>query len=104
MWRSDDEGPRVELDLACGLFDLKDDAAVAAAERSLVNPDVVVERYDNSGSSSSDDGSDGEDGRDEGLPGGSGAAVLGTVDAAGGDARGSQAARRRRHAGIEEMP
>lgn len=44
---SDDEGtegPVVELDLACGIFDLKDDVAVRAAERSLTMPEVCVRR------------------------------------------------------------
>lgn len=32
---SDHEGEHVELDLACGMFDLKDEAAVEAAERTM---------------------------------------------------------------------
>lgn len=61
---SDDEraGPYVELDLACGLFDLKDETALAAAERSLANGGVAVERF--GGSSGSDDSSSEEE--DEG--------------------------------------
>ncbi|GAB4823652.1 hypothetical protein N2152v2_010698 [Parachlorella kessleri] len=51
----------VELDLACGLFDLKDPGAVAAAERSLTQQRVAVERFDGgSSSSSSDDNSEDE--------------------------------------------
>eukprot|EP00887_Chlorella_sp_A99_P000496 scaffold17.g496.t1 len=61
---ADDEraGPYVELDLACGLFDLKDETALAAAERSLANGGVAVERF--GGSSGSDDSSSEEE--DEG--------------------------------------
>ncbi|KAL4527136.1 hypothetical protein Ndes2526B_g09151 [Nannochloris sp. 'desiccata'] len=56
----EDEGPVVELDLACGVFDLKDETAIAAAERSLINQDVAVDRFSggcssDSNTSSSDD-------------------------------------------------
>lgn len=62
---SDDEreGPYVELDLACGLFDLKDEAAVSAAERSLVAGGAAVERDSDSDveSSSGSETSSGEE-------------------------------------------
>lgn len=35
--RGESEGPVIELDLACGLFDLKNDAAVCAAQRAIEN-------------------------------------------------------------------
>ena len=35
------KGPAVELDLACGIFDLKNEASERAAERSLVQTDPV---------------------------------------------------------------
>ncbi len=35
IWCSDHEGEHVELDLACGMFDLQDEAAIEAAERSM---------------------------------------------------------------------
>lgn len=59
------EGPYVEMDLACGLFDLKDASAVAAAERSLAGHDVTVEMYGGSGSDSDTDDSSSDDSEQE---------------------------------------
>jgi hypothetical protein len=57
----EDEGPVVELDLACGVFDLKDETAIAAAERSLINQGVAVEKFSGGSSSSSDSGTSSSD-------------------------------------------
>lgn len=61
----EDEGPVVELDLACGVFDLKDETALAAAERSLINQGVTVEKF-SGGSTSSSSGSSSSDESDNG--------------------------------------
>jgi hypothetical protein len=37
LFREESEGPVIELDLACGLFDLKNEAAVFAAQRAIEN-------------------------------------------------------------------
>ena len=74
---SDDEreGPVVQLDLAWGLYDLKDSSAVAAAERSLVAQGVAVERFEGAStddSSSSGGGVDGGSGDDSDADSGDG--------------------------------
>jgi hypothetical protein len=60
----EDEGPVVELDLACGVFDLKDETAIAAAERSLINQGVAVEKFSGGSDSSDSDSSSSSDGSD----------------------------------------
>lgn len=66
----EDEGPVVELDLACGVFDLKGETAIAAAERALINQGVAVEKFsEGSSSDSSTSSSDDSDSDDDSIEG-----------------------------------
>lgn len=64
------EGPVIQMDLACGLLELHDDAAVAAAQRAIAaGGEVTVETYDggtDSDSDSDEDSSDGSSGCSDG--------------------------------------
>lgn len=96
------------MDLACGLFDLKNDAAVAAAERSLTLHDVAIEQFGEGASSDSDsDSSSGSDDDGGGEDGGAAPGEAGTLPQQGGAAGEGPSRRgkrgRRKMAGIEEL-
>lgn len=58
---SNQEHCYVELDLACGLFDLRNEDAVAAAEHSLIAQGATIEPCDNSDSNETDGETDDSD-------------------------------------------
>ncbi|KIZ02389.1 hypothetical protein MNEG_5573 [Monoraphidium neglectum] len=82
------DAPVIEMDLACGLFDIKDGSALAAAERALeAGPlaDPGGEDSDSSDDSSSSAG-DGDGDDDAAGAGGAGASSSGRGGGGGGDA------------------
>jgi len=104
-----------QQDLACGLFDIKDDKALAAAERAIESG-ALVQAADgsdsDSDSSSSGGGGDsggGEEGGDANMAevveeGDGGALAGGAGAAAGNTTQQQQAGKRRRRPLIQEVP
>ncbi len=92
----------VELDLQCGVFDLKDDAAVSAAERALTNQGVAVETY--GGDSDSSDSSDSDDSDSDDSGSGSGDDEDEDMEEGEGEAAEKKKKKgARRHPGIQEI-
>ncbi|KAG2443052.1 hypothetical protein HYH02_009467 [Chlamydomonas schloesseri] len=89
------EGPYIEMDLACGVLELRDDAALAAAERAMQGQggfELGVDgAAEGSGDSSSDD-DDSDDDSDEDDSDGEEAAEAGAGAAGAGRRHGSGAA------------
>lgn len=87
---------RTLQDLACGLFELRDEAALRAAERALVDGNGALHQGAGDSDSSDDDSSDDEDDDEEdahmdaeGVQGQGTAAAAGTSRAAGRGAAGA---------------
>ena len=109
-------GPVIKMDLACGLFDVKDARALEAAERALEAGPLAQPGSDGEDDSSDDDDSSSSGGDDDGE-GPSGGAAAGQEDeemadggggvAAGGAGRGGasgQRQQRRRLKGKAKRP
>ena len=111
LFREGREGPVIELDLACGLFDLKNEGAVFAAQRAIEN------QAPQSNGETSDDDSDEQvtttTTTSNTKEGEESEAVSGiSVDGAekssrGAEPKGGSRSQKRKHGhhpGIEEMP